>query len=210
MRVARVLIGAAALIAFAAFQVGLAGEGFFIDRELAAAVPGQGGSVICPVGGDPDSNTFFLIANGQVWPYYWTPTLIERGDPFGTGIARAVPLPSEAGGRGLLLLPQNGQDYQIWRQEAGEWAPSGQGTFGGRVVAAAAGRFAAGMGAGLFAQLDSGKIGYWQVDRNGLLPLWQSPDTWQPYAHPEDILSQVPETEDRYIVVPDIPHQKLD
>ena len=35
------------------------------------------------------------------------------------------------------------------------------------------------------------------------------PDIWRPYPHPEDILSQAPETEDGYIVVPEIPHTEL-
>jgi len=35
-------------------------------------------------------------------------------------------------------------------------------------------------------------------------------DTLQPYATPEDIISQAPQSEDNYIVVPDIPHSELD
>jgi aspartyl/glutamyl-tRNA(Asn/Gln) amidotransferase C subunit len=35
-------------------------------------------------------------------------------------------------------------------------------------------------------------------------------DIWQPSPHVDDILNQAPETEERYIVVPDIPHQELD
>lgn len=35
-------------------------------------------------------------------------------------------------------------------------------------------------------------------------------DQWIPYTHTEDILSQAPETEDGYIVVPDIPHTELE
>lgn len=35
-------------------------------------------------------------------------------------------------------------------------------------------------------------------------------DEWIPYIHPEAILSQAPETEDGYIVVPDIPHTELE
>ncbi|NPA93019.1 MAG: Asp-tRNA(Asn)/Glu-tRNA(Gln) amidotransferase subunit GatC [Chloroflexi bacterium] len=34
-------------------------------------------------------------------------------------------------------------------------------------------------------------------------------DQWQPYPQPEKILAQAPETEDGYIVVPDIPHETL-
>ena len=36
------------------------------------------------------------------------------------------------------------------------------------------------------------------------------PDEWLPFSNPEDILSQAPETEEGYIVVPDIPHTELD
>lgn len=35
-------------------------------------------------------------------------------------------------------------------------------------------------------------------------------DEWLPYPEPHDILTQAPETEDGYIVVPDIPHTELD
>ncbi len=35
-------------------------------------------------------------------------------------------------------------------------------------------------------------------------------DRWQPYPNVEALLSQVPETEEGYIVVPDIPHEALD
>ncbi len=34
-------------------------------------------------------------------------------------------------------------------------------------------------------------------------------DTWQPYPAPETILDQAPQTEDNYIVVPDIKHTDL-
>jgi Asp-tRNA(Asn)/Glu-tRNA(Gln) amidotransferase C subunit len=34
-------------------------------------------------------------------------------------------------------------------------------------------------------------------------------DEWQPYPDPEEILAQAPETEEGYIVVPEIPHQEL-
>ncbi len=34
-------------------------------------------------------------------------------------------------------------------------------------------------------------------------------DTWQPYPSPETILDQAPQTEDNYIVVPDIKHTDL-
>ena len=35
-------------------------------------------------------------------------------------------------------------------------------------------------------------------------------DTWQPCENPEEILAQAPQVEDGYIIVPDIPHTKLD
>jgi aspartyl/glutamyl-tRNA(Asn/Gln) amidotransferase C subunit len=35
-------------------------------------------------------------------------------------------------------------------------------------------------------------------------------DDWQPYPQPEDILAQAPETEDGYIIVPEIPHTELE
>ncbi|HEX2981437.1 MAG TPA: Asp-tRNA(Asn)/Glu-tRNA(Gln) amidotransferase subunit GatC [Anaerolineaceae bacterium] len=36
------------------------------------------------------------------------------------------------------------------------------------------------------------------------------PDTWVPYPAPDDILAQAPQVEDRYIVVPEIPHTELE
>ncbi len=35
-------------------------------------------------------------------------------------------------------------------------------------------------------------------------------DEWRPYPNPQDILAQAPETEDGYIVVPDIPREELE
>jgi len=35
-------------------------------------------------------------------------------------------------------------------------------------------------------------------------------DEWLPYPYPEDILDQAPETDDGYIVVPEIPHTELE
>jgi aspartyl-tRNA(Asn)/glutamyl-tRNA(Gln) amidotransferase subunit C len=35
-------------------------------------------------------------------------------------------------------------------------------------------------------------------------------DDWQPMSDPAKILAQAPETAENYIVVPDIPHTKLD
>lgn len=34
-------------------------------------------------------------------------------------------------------------------------------------------------------------------------------DEWQPYPEANEILAQAPETEERYIVVPDIPHTEI-
>ena len=35
------------------------------------------------------------------------------------------------------------------------------------------------------------------------------PDTWQPHPHPGAILKQAPETDEGYIIVPEIPHTEL-
>ncbi|HZW05042.1 MAG TPA: aspartyl/glutamyl-tRNA amidotransferase subunit C [Anaerolineaceae bacterium] len=35
-------------------------------------------------------------------------------------------------------------------------------------------------------------------------------DRWQPYPHSADILAQAPQTNEDYIVVPDIPHTTLE
>ncbi len=35
-------------------------------------------------------------------------------------------------------------------------------------------------------------------------------DVWRPFPRPQDILAQAPETEDGYLVVPDIPHEALE
>jgi aspartyl-tRNA(Asn)/glutamyl-tRNA(Gln) amidotransferase subunit C len=35
-------------------------------------------------------------------------------------------------------------------------------------------------------------------------------DDWKPYSDVDKILEQAPETSDRYIVVPEIPHQELE
>ena len=35
-------------------------------------------------------------------------------------------------------------------------------------------------------------------------------DEWVPFAHTEEILEQAPETEERHIVVPEIPHTELE
>ncbi len=35
-------------------------------------------------------------------------------------------------------------------------------------------------------------------------------DIWLPNPNPDEILAQAPKVEDHYIIVPDIPHEKLD
>ncbi len=35
-------------------------------------------------------------------------------------------------------------------------------------------------------------------------------DVWHPHSNTEEILAQAPQVEDHYIIVPDIPHEKLD
>jgi len=35
-------------------------------------------------------------------------------------------------------------------------------------------------------------------------------DVWEPCENPDEILDQAPQVEDRYIIVPDIPHTELD
>ncbi len=35
-------------------------------------------------------------------------------------------------------------------------------------------------------------------------------DTWEPCDNPDEILAQAPQIEDRYIIVPDIPHTELE
>jgi aspartyl/glutamyl-tRNA(Asn/Gln) amidotransferase C subunit len=35
-------------------------------------------------------------------------------------------------------------------------------------------------------------------------------DTWLPHPNPDEILAQAPQVDEHYIIVPDIPHEKLD
>ncbi len=35
-------------------------------------------------------------------------------------------------------------------------------------------------------------------------------DVWEPCDNPDEILAQAPQVDDEYIIVPDIPHTKLD
>ncbi len=35
-------------------------------------------------------------------------------------------------------------------------------------------------------------------------------DVWQPYPDPEEIIAQAPQSEEGYVVVPDIPHTTLE
>ena len=41
-------------------------------------------------------------------------------------------------------------------------------------------------------------------------PTTLRPDEWIPCEDPDDILDQAPQVEERYFVVPDIPHTELD
>ena len=34
-------------------------------------------------------------------------------------------------------------------------------------------------------------------------------DEWHPYPHPEEIVAQAPDTDESYIIVPEIPHTEL-
>jgi aspartyl/glutamyl-tRNA(Asn/Gln) amidotransferase C subunit len=36
------------------------------------------------------------------------------------------------------------------------------------------------------------------------------PDVWEPFANVDKLLDQAPEVEDRYLIVPDIPHTELE
>ncbi len=42
----------------------------------------------------------------------------------------------------------------------------------------------------------------------GICPAFRD-DVWEKYPHPSEILDQAPQVEERYIVVPDIPHTTL-
>ena len=53
--------------------------------------------------------------------------------------------------------------------------------------------------------LASHGVTYTAETRTGLRP-----DEWQPCDNPDEILAQAPQVENRYIIVPDIPHTKLD
>jgi len=35
-------------------------------------------------------------------------------------------------------------------------------------------------------------------------------DIWSPHLNPDEILAQAPQVDENYIIVPDIPHEKLD
>ena len=163
------------VVALAVPAVG--GGVFLLDREGVTAVCG-------PIAGDPSvvgetqERLFYLVGEGRVWPYRWSSSIVEAGEPFEAEADRAVPVPVDGSGQWLLLLAQNGQDYQLWHETGGVWARVMAGSFGARVTTVAGGRYVAGEGAGLFAQYESGRIGYWQVGPEGCLPVWQSPDPW--------------------------------
>lgn len=40
-------------------------------------------------------------------------------------------------------------------------------------------------------------------------PPWR-PDVWAPCENPDEILEQAPQVEERFLIVPDIPHTELD
>ena len=156
-------------------QCTLAGGSFLFDREQTL----PGGSAFQSVSIVPrgnDGSLVCIVVDGKICPYRWASSFLEGLDQFGSEVDRVLTAPVEAQVPWLMLLTQNGLDYQLWRQTEDSWLEMAGGSLGGRVVAAACGRFAAGEGVGLFAQFDSGRIGYWQVGREGCVPVWQSPD----------------------------------
>ncbi|MGE5598929.1 MAG: stalk domain-containing protein [Bacteroidota bacterium] len=154
-------------------QAASAGQGYLLDRE-AEAEPGPHSLAAVETRGAEAA--ILLLAEGRALPYRWTPPVLEAGSSIGEGIGRLVPLPAEE--QGLLALGQHGQDYQFWRLLDGAWSAMPGGTFSAKVVLAAAGHFAAGEGTGLFLQFETGHLAYWQVARDGCLPVWQSPEPW--------------------------------
>ncbi|MGE5551085.1 MAG: stalk domain-containing protein [Bacteroidota bacterium] len=163
------------LLAFLITQGITAGEAFLIDRETAAPAPPAPPAAILPAGAD--GRTICLVAEGRVWPYRWSPPVLESQDPFGLDIGWVAPVPFEAQ-TGLLLLHHDRQHFELWHQSDGSWTRAAGGDFGGRVAALAGGRFSSGEGPGLFIQLESGRIAYWQVNKEECLPIWQSPEPW--------------------------------
>lgn len=154
-------------------QAAIAGQSYLLDREAETA---PGPSMPAAVEARGGQATIMLLAEGRMSPFLWTPPVLEAQPQAGEGIARLIPMPSE--GQSFLALGQNGQDYQIWRSVDGTWAAAAGGTFGAKVVQAAAGHFVAGEGVGLFLQFETGQVAYWQAALDGCLPVWQSPDPW--------------------------------
>lgn len=154
--------------------LGLAGEVFMLDREPAMPGPTTFNNM-SPVVSQAD-RLFYLVGEGRVWPYRWVPPVLEGQEPFGAGISRVIPVALAASSRWVLLLAENGQDYQLWRETDGTWSRNAAGSFGARLSAVTGGHFSLNEGVGLFAQFQTGRIGYWQVGRDGLLPVWQSPE----------------------------------
>ncbi|NLG84510.1 MAG: hypothetical protein GX493_07910 [Firmicutes bacterium] len=157
-------------------SLGRAGENFLLEQEwwwktgfspeYVAVKPTEGPPVVWTVGG------------GRVVLYRWTSPLLETQGSFGGTVGRAVPLPESPGGRGYLVLLQDRQSYQIWREDGEEWRVAFGGGFGDRVTTLTAGRFAPGEEIGTFIQFETGRVGYGELGPEGLLPIWQSPLPW--------------------------------
>lgn len=155
----------------------LAGESYLLDRAADLVQLGQKAELI--VAGDDLDRPYYLAVNGSISPLRWTPPILDRGESKALEPGPIVPLSADASGRWFCNIVQDGKEYRIWRESGGEWTKAASGVFGGRIVAASGGRFAAGEGAGLFTQFDSGHVGYWRVDaQEGPLLIWQSPDPW--------------------------------
>lgn len=167
---------AISLFLVAGLRMVWAGEGFLIDRELRlnsgftpvqAFVRNEGsGPAVC------------LLGEGRLRLYTWDPPILEEWAALGGLAGQAIPLPADRGGCAFLFLLQDGQTYQIWREEEEGWRLAANGGFGLRVTALAGGRFSQGDAAGFFVQFETGRVGYWQLTPDGLLPIWQSPNPW--------------------------------
>ncbi|MCL6615266.1 MAG: hypothetical protein K6U03_11760, partial [Firmicutes bacterium] len=153
-----------------------AGEGFLIDREFRLD------SGFAPIQvfarNEGSGPAVYLLGEGRLRLYAWDPPILEERAALGGIVGQAIPLPADHGGRAFLLLVQEGQAYQIWREEKGGCRPAASAAFGARVTALAGGRFSPGEAAGLFVQFETGRVGYWQLVPEGLLPIWQSPNPW--------------------------------
>ncbi len=153
----------------------LAGEAYLLDREAALSVYGSAPASEALVR-DAEGVAAYLVLDGRILPCRWAFPVLERQDPFGSAVGRVIPVPVDPRNQWLVVLAQNCQNYQVWRHGGGVWSQVAAGDLGARVIAATGGRFAAGEGAGLYAQFDSGRIGYWQVGPEGCQPVWRSPE----------------------------------